>query len=341
MLTSRRLLNLVKYTGISHYRHVTTSWSPIGTAFNGLFGVPELTSPAGFEIAQERALNETERLVERACSSPPGALTVQTFDQLSDSLCKVADLADFVKVAHPDPAYRDAAEKTCLKIGTVVEKLNTNVDLCKSLKNLLDNNEVLAALDPETRRVAELFMFDFEISGIHLDEEKRKKAVSLNVNLLDLNNEFLIGSHLPNKIEKRVLPDHIHHHFTTDRNFIQISGLHAECPDALVREAAYKIFLYPNAHLMQCLEELLACRNELAQLVGYESFAHRALKGTMAKTPENVMSFLQLLTDKLADRTAKDFEMMRDMKLKLNPRNARVQIKAHASIPMRNIPEPS
>ncbi|KAJ8400341.1 hypothetical protein AAFF_G00397240 [Aldrovandia affinis] len=337
MLTGTRLLNIVKPTGIWNiYRHVTTSWSPIGAAFNarphkkldlldkkvGLFGVPELSCPAGFEIVQDRALKETEQLVERVCSSPPGRMTVQMFDELSDSLCKVADLADFIKVAHPDPAYRDAAEKTCVKIGTVVEKLNTNVDLCKSLKNLLDNKKVLATLDPETRRVAELFMFDFEISGIHLDEDKRRKAVSLNVSLLHLNNEFLVGSHLPNKIEKRALPEHIRHHFSTDGSFVQIGGLHAECPVDLVREAAYKIFLYPNATLMQCLEDLLACRNELAQLVGYESFGHRALKGTLAKTPENVMQFLRLLTDKLSDRTARDFGMMRDMKMKLNPKNA-------------------
>lgn len=30
--------------------------------------------------------------------------------------------ADFVKVAHPDPEFRKAAEKTCVEIGTVVEK---------------------------------------------------------------------------------------------------------------------------------------------------------------------------------------------------------------------------
>lgn len=30
-------------------------------------------------------------------------------------------------------------------------RLNTNVELCKSLKNLLDNEEVMAKLDPETR----------------------------------------------------------------------------------------------------------------------------------------------------------------------------------------------
>lgn len=52
-----------------------------------------------------------------------------------------------------------------------------------------------------------------------------------------------------------------------------------------MREAAYKIFLYPNAGQLSRLEELLASRNALAQLVGYDTFAHRALQGTMAKTP--------------------------------------------------------
>ncbi|CAB1352571.1 unnamed protein product [Coregonus sp. 'balchen'] len=349
MLACQRFVSVVRNSRTLS-RHVTT-WSPVGAAFNaqrrkvdlfqknvGLFGVPGLSTPAGFEVAQQRALRETEQLVETACNNPPGALTVETFDQLSDSLCKVADLADFVKVGHPDPAFRDAAEKACINMGTVVERLNTNVELCRSLKNLLDNKEVMDSLDPDTRhvlfsslfsiqsffiflRVAELFMFDFEISGIHLDESKRGKAVSLNVNLLDLNNEFLNGSHLPSRIEKRALPEHIRHCFSIDGNSIQIGGLHADSPDELVREAAYKIFLFPNSSLLLCLDDLLACRNELAKLVGYESFAHRALNGTMAKTPETVMKFLELLTDKLSDRTAKDFNLMRDMKMKMNSRS--------------------
>ncbi|XP_064208659.1 mitochondrial intermediate peptidase-like isoform X1 [Anguilla rostrata] len=336
MLACNRLANVTKHIRISALTRYVTTWSPVGAAFNarqhkrfdlseqnvGLFGVPELCTKAGFAVVENRALKETEQLVNRVCRSPPGAITVETFDQLSDSLCKVADLADFVKVAHPDPAFREAAERTCVNIGTVVEKLNTNVDLCKSLKDLLDDEEVLATLDPETRRVAELFMFDFEISGIHLDEKKRRKAVNLNVDLLDLSNEFLLGSHQPNKIEKHILPEHIRHCFSIDGNCIQIGGLHADSPNDLVREAAYKVFLYPIPKLLHCLEELLACRNELAKLVGYDSFAHRALKGTMAKTPETVMKFLTLLTEKLSDRTANDFQMMRNTKSRVNPQNA-------------------
>lgn len=57
-----------------------------------MFGVPELSSTEGFEVIQEKALQETERLVEKACSTPAGRVTVETFDKLSDSLCRVADL---------------------------------------------------------------------------------------------------------------------------------------------------------------------------------------------------------------------------------------------------------
>lgn len=57
-----------------------------------------------------------------------------------------------------------------------------------------------------------------------------------------------------------------------------------------VREVAYKVFLYPNENVMHILEELLSCRDKLARLVGYESYAHRALKGTMAKSPGRLYS---------------------------------------------------
>lgn len=54
--------------------------------------MPELSCPAGFEVATNEALRNTERLLEKACSCSPGVETVESFDQLSDGLCKVADL---------------------------------------------------------------------------------------------------------------------------------------------------------------------------------------------------------------------------------------------------------
>lgn len=47
---------------------------------------------------------------------------VEIFDELSDSLCKVADLAEFIRLAHPKRAFAYAAEDACITISGVVEK---------------------------------------------------------------------------------------------------------------------------------------------------------------------------------------------------------------------------
>lgn len=58
--------------------------------------------------------------------------------------------------------------------------------------------------------------------------------MALHVKLLDLNNEFLVGSHLPNRIARAAIPEHLHLHFAAEGSFIQIGGLHADSSDDLV-----------------------------------------------------------------------------------------------------------
>ena len=52
--------------------------------------------------------------------------------------------------------------------------------------------------------------------------------------LLDLSHEFLVGSHMPNRIARSAIPDHLHLHFAKEGSFIQVGGLHADSPDDLV-----------------------------------------------------------------------------------------------------------
>lgn len=59
-------------------------------------------------------------------------------------------------------------------------------------------------------------------------------AVALHVKLLDLNNEFLVGSHMPNRIARSLIPEHLHVQFASEGSFIQVGGLHADSPDDLV-----------------------------------------------------------------------------------------------------------
>lgn len=47
---------------------------------------------------------------------------VQIFDELSDSLCKIADLSEFIRLAHPKKMFSHAAEDACVSVSGVVEK---------------------------------------------------------------------------------------------------------------------------------------------------------------------------------------------------------------------------
>ena len=52
-----------------------------------------------------------------------------------------------------------------------------------------------------------------------------------------------------------------------------------------VRECAYKLYLHEDYEQKQHLDHLLIARYMLAQLVGFDTYAHRAIRGTMAETP--------------------------------------------------------
>lgn len=69
-----------------------------------------------------------------------------------------------------------------------------------------------------------------------------------------------------------------------------------------VREAAYKIYLYPNQDQSDILDKLLKCRHKIANIAGFPTYAERALRGTMAKNSKTVSQFLEKASKKLLPR---------------------------------------
>lgn len=63
--------------------------------------------------------------------------------------------------------------------------------------------------------------------------------------------------------------------FTTDGDKVIVSGLYADSPNELAREAAYKIYLHPDQHQDYLLTEMLQSRHTLAAICGFPTFAHR------------------------------------------------------------------
>lgn len=59
----------------------------------------------------------------------------------------------------------------------------------------------------EDRHVCELFLFDFELNGIHLEERKRKYVVDLNNFILITGQRFMIAAEKPRLVDQTGLPD--------------------------------------------------------------------------------------------------------------------------------------
>ena len=102
-----------------------SSLTPLGSAFNskpqkssffprdrwtksygestGLFQFPELKSPEGFAELQQACTIRSQELVSEACSPFPERkrIVARVFDELSNELCRVADMAEFLRLAHP------------------------------------------------------------------------------------------------------------------------------------------------------------------------------------------------------------------------------------------------
>ena len=316
-----------------------SSLSPLGSAFNsrpqkssffprqtwnsncsektGLFQFPELTKPEGFLDLKVECGRKSQELVDEACSHPRERkrIVARVFDELSDELCKVADMAEFVRLAHPDRVMAAAAENACIDVSGLVERLNTDIQLFEALRQSVEGDSDKEFPHEEVdKHVAKLFLLDFYQCGIHLPEGERERVVELNDSILQIGQHFAASCHRPRVVKKIDLPSKIRHHFNIDGDNVVLSGLPVDTPHDLAREAGYKIFYWEDPSQEKCLATMLNLRQELGRLCGYETFAHRAMSESLGGSPSNVSAFLEKLSQALKAQAAKDYDVMLKMK---------------------------
>ncbi|KAF5272056.1 hypothetical protein FQR65_LT05038 [Abscondita terminalis] len=291
----------------------------------GLFHIPQLNSYNGFYLLKNECIQKTDLLRDEIVNKNRSRKIVEVFDELSDTLCKVADLAEFIRLAHPSKVYTEAAESASGTISAIVERLNTDRALYIALEDVIRNGDKFPTDDIDDL-MAQLFLFDFEQSGIHLPETERNRVVALNNELLQLGQMFVAGCGNSRIVDKKNLPVDSANLFTSDGKNIIVSGLCSDSADSRTREMAYRIYLYPDEHQNVLLTDILKRRYELARICGFPTYSHRALKGSTVETPEAVMEFLDTLSEGLEDRAAEDFTIMDHMKRRENVASSPLQV---------------
>ncbi|ORY05442.1 zincin [Basidiobolus meristosporus CBS 931.73] len=296
----------------------------------GLFQIPVLNNPEGFKISAERALRKAQTLVDKICmAETPYELrrVVKLLDQLSDVLCSVIDLAEFVRTTHPSEEVMEKSNEAYSMMCSYMNTLNTHVGLYESLKKVLATPTITADFSQEERQVAEIFLRDFEKSGIHLSQKQRDQFVALSDKIILLgrlftqNTEPRIG-HIEVTPPSRLAgmnPSYIRAFTRGNTAVIPTSPWEAHAVLRTVHDGEIRKNMYVGANSateeqISVLEELLVTRDNLAKLLGKESYGHMFLADKMVKNPENVRTFLKTIVDSQFPKYRTDLKILQKAK---------------------------
>jgi len=358
----------------------------------GLFGIPELVSPEGFEILTQRAIAEAEQIASALdskfgfkptpihlhdhsqcshdhhdhehskcshdhhddykhdhdhskCShdhhhepikvapyvveDSPGGV-IKAMDQISNVLCSVVDVAEFVRNTHPDLQFVQAAHHCFTSISTYMQHLNTKASFNQILKQTMKDPKLVSKLTEEEKTVGDLFLYDFESSGppeqrdsfMMLTEEVHSKGFQF-VQSANGDSEFVFDSQeeikaLPSRIAKMMEKKNGKYILPNYRGIGEYLLKH--WPDPNIRKKIFTQLHQADPVKIQLLEKMLMARYQLGKLVGNKSYANFFLADKIAKTPENVIEKLNLLSEKLKSKVAANVEDLIDEKIRVEGR---------------------
>ncbi|XP_057952770.1 mitochondrial intermediate peptidase, mitochondrial isoform X2 [Malania oleifera] len=262
---------------------------------------------------------------------PSSADIIRAMDEISDTVCSVVDSAELCRHTHPDRDFVEEANKASMRINEYLHYLNTNHALYNAVLKAEQDGHLLSQ---EAQRAAHYLRVDFEKGGIHLCAEKLDRLNQLNKDSAHLCKEF--GENIvtdPGYVD--IFPaSRISKHFpcllkpiyrSTSRDVKEkgyrittepgtLSSILQWVSDDEVRKLAYiQGNSVPHANL-GVLDKLIATRHEIAEILGYKSYAEFAVHPNMASSPEIVMSFLLEMSEVARPKADEEFKAIRNFK---------------------------
>ena len=286
--------------------------NPAARRQEGLLGIQYLKSPEGFFTFVQATKQTCDGLVAKtlaATTLDEYRAMARDMDRLSDLLCRVIDVSDFMRVFHQDATMIKAATQAYEHMFEYMNVLNTTAGLNEQLKKALHMPEVRSVWSEEEIISAETLVKDFAHSAIDQSPEKRQKFVDLSNEISRVGTEFVTQMEPAKQyiaVTRETLrgtePDGTKQFRSWGKAMIPTSSQAARKVMKLVeaeepRREIYMAGRTSSKNQIQRLERLLLKRAELAKLTGFSSYSQMTLshKSALAKTPSGVNTFLTSL----------------------------------------------
>ena len=246
---------------------------------------------------------------------------IKSFEKLEDEL-----ELEFTQISHLNSVNNSKQTQEIYanllpKITEYSTKLSQDKRIFELYKTIKD--EESATLNEEQNKVLDDAILDFRLSGIDLDEDKKRRLAQISLKLSDLSNQFSQNLLDATNAFEMIVTDQ------KDVEGIPQSDLEsAKCeegwkftlqmpsymaymtygPNERLREKLYKAYVTRAPQNAKIIDEILSLREEKAKILGFENYAELSLATKMANSIDEVISFLEELAAKSKDQAKREFE---------------------------------
>ncbi len=295
--------------------------------------------------AVTKALNDCRENVERVVAQ--GA--PYTWENLCQPLAEVDDVLGriFSPVSHLNsvknsPELREAYEQTLPLLSEYSTWVGQHEGLYKAYRDLRDGDHY-ATLNTAQKKAVDNALRDFELSGIVLPIEKQQRYGEIATRLSEMGNQYsnnvldaTMGwtKLVTDEAELAGMPESALAAAKAQAEAKELEGylltldipsylpVMTYCDNQALREEMYRAYSTrasdqgPNAGKWdnsKVMEEILALRHELAQLLGFENYAYafKSLATKMAENPQQVLDFLTDLAKRARPQGEKELAQLR------------------------------
>ncbi|MBR5404411.1 MAG: M3 family metallopeptidase [Bacteroidales bacterium] len=225
-----------------------------------------------------------------ACKDAPTfENTILALEKSSPILDRVEGVFFNLSESDSTPEMQAIEEEILPELTAASNEIYMNPDLFARVKAVYDNQE---GLTREQQMVVKKIYQSFERNGVGLEGEAKARFADIQTRLATLSQKFGQNLLAENNAFKEATG-------ITVSDYYDFMG---SCPDREKRKAVFEAYSSRGNHGDEhdnnaIVLEVLKLRAEMAELLGYPSFAAFQLSDKMAGSPETVDAFLQPIMD--------------------------------------------
>ena len=309
-------------------------------------------SNSHYEEAIDRGIKLAEQEIDaivKQRSRPDFENTIVAFENVGQDLNRVLNVFYPLVSAHCDNEMMEISIRVSAKLSEYSTNISLNEGLWQRIKDVYENRDMFN-LDNEDKMLLQRTYDSFARSGANLQGEDREKYRKLSAELSELTTKFgqnvlkelntyeiwltkddLAG--LPeSSIEAAALAAKEkgregEYLFTLAQPTYMAFMKYSSRQD--LREKMYRLYNGRNMKgefsNVEVMKRIVEVRREIANLLGYKTYAEYSLERTMAQTPQNVYGLLDQLRDAYRPAQQAEFKAIEEYASQLEGRTIKLQ----------------